>query len=243
LILRSLPRSCAILKGARVQLAARLPAVALLPQAGPVRVKICGITNAADALVAVAAGADALGFVFVPGTKRAVVAGDVRVIASPLPPFVARVGLFVNTSADEIAETIAEAQLDTIQLHGEESPEFAAAFMGRVRVLKAFRIRDAASLDLVPSYFAACHAVLLDAFDSAGHGGTGARFDWSLAERIRALPKPVIIAGGLRPDNVADAVERFAPFAVDVSSGVEASPGRKDAVKVREFVRIAREAA
>lgn len=207
------------------------------------RVKICGITQAVDAGVAVAAGADALGFVFVPGTKRAVTAEAVRLITRGLPPFVARVGLFVNAPADEIARTIDVAGLDTIQLHGEESPGLARDFMDRVRVLKAFRVQDAASLEAVTPYRDACHAVLLDAYHPSAHGGTGESFDWSLARVIRGWDHPVIIAGGLRPENVAEAVSAFAPFAVDVSSGVEASPGRKDPAKVRAFLLNARQAA
>lgn len=206
------------------------------------RVKICGITNCDDAKVAVAAGADALGFVFVSGTKRVVTPVRAREVIDKLPPFVARVGLFVNAGADEIASTIEHARLDTIQLHGEEPMELAERFRGRVRVLKAFRIRDAASLAMVPGYFEACDAVLLDAFEPSAHGGTGTQFDWDLAEQIRRWAKPVIIAGGLRPENVAEAVRRFAPFAVDVSSGVEASPGRKDVEKVRAFIRNAKAA-
>ncbi len=209
-------------------------------QVGSVRVKICGITNRTDARVAIAAGADAVGFVFVPGTKRAITAAQVAEITRQLPPFVARVGLFVNESADVIRQTIDAAGLDTVQLHGEETVEFTRQFRGRVRVLKAFRIRDAASLDAVPAYFNACDAVLLDAFHPSGHGGTGAQFDWSLASRIRELPKPVIIAGGLRPDNVAEARRIFAPYAVDVSSGVETAPGKKDAGLVQAFIQQAK---
>jgi len=207
-----------------------------------VRVKICGITNSTDAEYAVDVGADALGFVFAPNTKREVTAVAAAAISRRLPPFVGRVGLFVNATSAKITDTIIAAQLDTIQLHGEESPEFAAEFLGRVRVVKAFRIRDESTLSSVPAYFDVCHAVLLDAFALAGHGGTGVPFDWSLAKKVRALAKPVIIAGGLRPQNVAQAVELFAPYAVDVSSGVEndTDPRRKDPAKIREFIRNAR---
>lgn len=210
------------------------------PQVGSVRVKICGITNLTDARVAIAAGAHAVGFIFVPGTKRAVTPAQVAEITRQLPPFVARVGLFVNETAEVIRRTIDAAGLDTIQLHGEETVEFTGQFRRQVRVLKAFRIRDAASLDAVPAYFEACDAVLLDAFHPSGHGGTGAQFDWSLAARIRELPKPVIIAGGLRPDNVAEARRLFSPYAVDVSSGVEAAPGKKDAALVQAFIERAK---
>ncbi len=209
----------------------------------PVRVKICGMTSAADAHVAVAAGAEAVGFVFVPGTPRAMTPERVRPIIAELPGRIAKVGLFVNSSAAEIADVIDRTGLDTIQLHGEETPALAALFTGRVTVWKAFRVRDAAALEPVPDYFGVCDAVLLDAYVAGAHGGTGAQFDWTLAEEIRGWPKPVIIAGGLRPDNVVAAIRKFAPWAVDVSSGVEAAPGIKDAFKVRQFVHLAHSAA
>ena len=207
-----------------------------------VRVKICGITNGTDAQDAVNADADAIGFVFVPGTPRVMTVDQVRPIIARLPVSVRKVGLFVNATAPEIFDTLDRTGLDTVQLHGDESREFAAQFFGRVQVWKAFRIRDAAALDRVNPYFEVCDAILLDADVPGAHGGTGVRFDWTLADRIRALPKPVIIAGGLRPENVAEAVRLFAPWGVDVSSGVESAPGKKEIFKVQQFVRIAKSA-
>ena len=204
------------------------------------RVKICGITRREDARAAVDAGADALGFVFATKSPRVIPAAAVPDLTRDLPPAVARVGLFVNATPAEIESTIAVAGLDTIQLHGEESAALASSFLGRVRVLKAFRIRAADSLRPVMAYAGACDAVLLDAFHPAAHGGTGTQFDWSLADAIRVLGLRVVIAGGLRPDNVAEAVERFASFAVDVSSGVEQTPGRKDPAKVLAFIQAAK---
>ncbi len=207
-----------------------------------VRVKICGITNGTDAQDAVNADADAIGFVFVPGTPRVMTVDQVRPIIARLPVSVRKVGLFVNASAQEIFDTLDRTGLDTVQLHGDESREFAAQFFGRVQVWKAFRIRDAAALDRVAPYFEVCDAVLLDADVPGAQGGTGVQFDWSLADRIRALPKPIIIAGGLRPENVAEAVRLFEPWGVDVSSGVESTPGKKETAKVQQFVRIAKSA-
>lgn len=204
------------------------------------RIKICGLTRLADAVAAVEAGADALGFVFVPGTPRFVTPAQAAAIVRELPPFVTKVGLFVNSPESLIRETVAAAGLDTVQLHGEETPEFAAALQGMVKVLKAFRIRDSASLALVPPYRDAVDALLLDTFVAGAHGGTGAKFDWSLALPAKELGRPVILAGGLTPDNAAEAVRQVRPFALDVSSGVESAPGHKDAEKIRRFILNAR---
>lgn len=207
------------------------------------RVKICGITNLADALAAVAAGTDALGFVFVPGTPRFIAPEQAAAIIRELPPFVAKVGLFVNADTQTVATTIARTGVDTIQLHGEETPDFARQFRGAVKVLKAFRIRGAESLAALPAYADAADAWLLDAFVPGSHGGTGARFDWEHAVAAKQHGKPVILAGGLTPENAAEAVRRVQPFAVDVSSGVEAAPGRKDAAKIAAFIRAVTRAA
>ena len=204
------------------------------------RIKICGLTRVGDALAAVEAGADALGFVFVPGTPRFVTPAQAAAIVRELPPFVAKVGLFVNAEAGVVHDTVAAAGLDTVQLHGEETPEFAAALRGPLKVLKAFRIRDAGSVAQVPPYRDAVDAFLLDAFVAGAHGGTGAKFDWSLALPAKELGRPVILAGGLTPENAAEAVRQVRPFALDVSSGVESAPGHKDAEKVRRFIANAR---
>lgn len=204
------------------------------------RVKICGITNLADARAAVAAGASALGFVFVPGTPRFVEPALAAAIVRELPPFVTAVGLFVNAEAGVIRDTIRLTGIHALQLHGEETPEFTRLFRGAAKVIKAFRVRGAESLAVLPAYLDAADAFLLDAYVPGAHGGTGARFDWELAVTAKEHGKPVILAGGLTPENAAEAVRRVQPYAVDVSSGVEAAPGRKDHRKLREFLAACR---
>jgi phosphoribosylanthranilate isomerase len=142
-----------------------------------------------------------------------------------------------------VRDTVVAVGLDTIQLHGEEAPDFAAEFRGRTKVIKAFRVRDAASLSALPAYRESVDAFLLDAFVAGAHGGTGSKFDWSLALPAKALGPPVILAGGITPDNAAEAVRQVRPFALDVSSGVEAAPGQKDPEKIRRLIREARAAA
>lgn len=207
------------------------------------RIKICGLTRLADALAAVDAGADALGFVFVPGTPRAVTLTQAAALVRALPPLVTKVGLFVDADASLVRDTVAAVGLDTVQLHGAESPEFAAELRGRNKVIKAFRVRDAASLAALPAYRESVDAFLLDAFVAGAHGGTGAKFDWSLALPAKEFGLPVILAGGLTPENAAAAVRQVRPFALDVSSGVEAAPGQKDPDKIHRLIREARAAA
>jgi phosphoribosylanthranilate isomerase len=223
------------------------------------RVKICGITRLPDALAAVEAGADALGFMFYERSPRYVRAAAAAQIIRELPPRVTRVGVFVNATEEEVRRTAAECGLDALQFHGEESPEFCARFGGEVsadvlrtlsraadgglgpvfRVIKAFRIRDADSLDALPAY--RCGAWLLDSYVPGQPGGTGSTFNWDLAIEAGRAGRPVILAGGLVPENVAEAVRRVRPYGVDVSSGVESAPGRKDPARVRAFVQAARE--
>lgn len=202
-----------------------------------VRVKICGITCREDALHAAACGADALGFVFYPGSPRCVTPERARAIIEALPPFVARVGLFVNETPERIRSVADVCGLDVLQLHGDETPE--ACSYPPQRVVKALRVRDAASLAEHGRYRVA--ALLLDAWVAQSYGGTGRRFNWELAETV-ARQRPVILAGGLTPGNVAAAVGQVRPYGVDVSSGVELAPGRKDPDKVAQFIRMAREA-
>ena len=203
-----------------------------------VKVKICGITNLEDALSAVQADADALGFVFCSASPRNITPDQAADIIRQLPPFVQTVGLFVNADLATVNGTAERCGLDIVQLHGEESPEFCAAV--RRRTIKAFRVKDAASLEMINCYpVVAC---LLDAWSPVAHGGTGHRFNWQIAASAAAR-LPIILAGGLTPDNVAAAVQQVRPYAVDVSSGVEAAPGKKDATLVREFIKKAREAA
>lgn len=199
-----------------------------------IRIKICGITNVEDALQAAACGADALGFVFYEKSPRCVSPEQAREIISGLPPLVTTVGLFVNEEPQTIRDTAAFCRLDRVQLHGDESPE--DCLLPPLRVIKALRVRDAASLARTDDYPG---DLLLDAWSDQAYGGTGHSFDWQLACELAAR-RPIILAGGLNPDNVAEAVARLKPYAVDVSSGVELSPGRKDYEKVAEFIRQAR---
>lgn len=201
------------------------------------RVKICGLTCAADALAAVEAGADALGFMFHARSPRALSPRQVREITRALPPFVARVGVFVDAPAEEIRAAIREAGLDTLQFHGAETPGFCAQF--ELPVIKAFRVADEAVLAELPAYPVAAH--LLDAFVAGAHGGTGTTFNWAIARAAVAAGHRILLAGGLTPENVARAVAEVRPFGVDVSSGVESAPGRKDAAKMRAFCAAARQ--
>ncbi|MBJ6723610.1 phosphoribosylanthranilate isomerase [Geomesophilobacter sediminis] len=195
------------------------------------RVKICGITSACDARLAVEAGADAIGLIFFEKSPRNVDLEQAARIVAELPPFIQTVGLFVNAPLDFVNETADRVGLDLVQLHGEETPEFCAAV--RRRVMKAFRVKGAESLVPMPSYRVAGY--VLDAYSPNAHGGTGERFDWDLAVQAKNYG-PIVLAGGLTPENVADAVAQVVPYGVDVSSGVELSPGKKDPEKVRQFI-------
>lgn len=196
------------------------------------RIKICGITNLEDALCAVDAGADALGFVFYEKSPRYVPPVKVAQIVSALPPFVTTVGLFVNVDSAVIRQTMSTAGLNVIQLHGDELPEDCC--LPPYPVLKAVRVKDADSLVGIDEYDVS--ALLLDAWDDQQYGGTGESFDWQLARKLTGS-LPIILAGGLTPDNVTQAIQEVNPYAVDVSSGIEKSPGLKDHNKIYEFIR------
>lgn len=201
-----------------------------------VKVKICGLTNLADAEAAVAAGADLLGFIFASASPRRMTVTAVADIARHLPAHVVRVGVFVNPSEDSVHQAIGECGLGLLQFHGEESPEFCTGF--GIMSMKAFRVRDEFSLQALRNY--PTDAWLLDTYAEKQLGGTGQTFNWELAVAARELGKPIFLAGGLTPENVANAVRRVQPFAVDVSSGVEISPGRKDHAKISAFVQAAK---
>ncbi|PYC25720.1 phosphoribosylanthranilate isomerase [Aquipseudomonas alcaligenes] len=200
-----------------------------------VRVKICGITRVEDALAAAAAGADAIGMVFYAGSPRAVGVEQARAIIAALPPFVTTVGLFVDAARDELAHILASVPLDLLQFHGDESAEQCEG-LGRPYI-KALRVRAGDDIVARVADYPGAQGILLDAYVEGVPGGTGEAFDWSLIPQ--GLSKPLILAGGLRPDNVAAAVARVRPYAVDVSGGVEASKGIKDAQKVGAFIRAA----
>lgn len=203
-----------------------------------VKVKICGITNLDDALAAVDAGADALGFVFYEGSPRCVTPATVKDVLRRLPPFVTAVGLFVDAPEAAVREVLEQCHLHVLQFHGAESSEYCRKFQGSV--IKAFRVRDETSLEALSEYAVA--GTLLDSYAPGQAGGTGARFNWDLAVRAKARCGRLILAGGLTPANVAEAVRQVRPYAVDVSSGVESVPGRKDVAKLKAFVRAAKAA-
>ncbi|WP_043308268.1 phosphoribosylanthranilate isomerase [Pseudomonas sp. ML96] len=201
-----------------------------------VRVKICGITRAEDALAAVAAGADAIGLVFYAKSPRAVDVEQAHSILAALPPFVTTVGLFVDIERAELERILARVPLDLLQFHGDESVQDCEGF--NRPYIKALRVKAGDDIAAQVNTYPSAQGILLDTYVEGVPGGTGEAFDWSLVPQ--ALSKPVILAGGLRPDNVAAAVAQVRPYAVDVSGGVEASKGIKDAEKIGAFIRAAR---
>jgi phosphoribosylanthranilate isomerase len=200
------------------------------------KVKICGLTSVADAQAAAAAGADMIGLMFYEGSPRYITLPQAVEIARSLPPFVLRVGVFVNPDEAQVIEAIAACGLNLLQFHGDESSEFCTQF--GLMSMKALRVRDAESIAALEHY--QTDAFLLDAYSKAGLGGTGEKFNWDLAIAAKRFGKPVFLAGGLTPENVAAAVRQVQPFAVDVSSGVESAPGRKDPAKMRAFIEAVR---
>lgn len=199
-------------------------------------VKICGITNPVDARAAAEAGANALGFVFCEKSPRYVPVQVAAAIARDLPPYIVKVGVFVNAPEELVFRAARDCDLNLLQFHGSESPGFCSKF--GIMSMKAFRVRDAESLKELRSY--PTDAWLLDAYSPDQPGGTGARFDWQLAREASSWGRPIFLAGGLTPANVAEAIHQVAPYGVDVSSGVEAAPGRKDHSRVRAFIHAAR---
>jgi phosphoribosylanthranilate isomerase len=202
----------------------------------PVKVKICGITNLPDGAAAADAGADALGFMFYDQSPRAISIEAAATLIRQLPPFILKVGVFVNAPEDLVGRAIRECGLNLLQFHGDETPEYCLQF--GLMSMKAFRIRDAASLQALLGYHT--DAWLLDAYSPDRPGGTGETFNWDLALEAQGWGRPIFLAGGLTPENVAEAVRRARPYAVDVSSGVEAAPGRKDHAKLRAFIQAAK---
>jgi len=197
------------------------------------RIKICGITREQDVRAVADSGADALGFVFYAKSPRHVSVQQAEKLARVVPPFVNVVGLFVNPSTEYVREVLSGIPLDLLQFHGEESPEFCQQF-GRA-YLKAVRVKAGVDLIECASRYAGARGLLLDAFVEGTQGGTGESFDWALIPQN--LPLPVILSGGLHAGNVAAAIRQVLPYAVDVSSGVEASKGIKDAAKVAAFIK------
>ncbi len=196
------------------------------------RIKICGITREQDISAVAGYGADALGFVFYEKSPRHVGVAQAVRLARAVPPFLTVVGLFVNPSADYVREVLANVPLDVLQFHGEESPEFCGEF-GKP-YLKAIRVKPGVDLVECATRYAGAQGLLLDAYVEGTQGGTGESFDWALIPRN--IPLPVILSGGLHAGNVVEAVRQVRPYAVDVSSGVEAAKGIKDAAKIAAFI-------
>lgn len=201
-----------------------------------IKIKICGITNPEDAISAVELGADALGFIFYPQSRRYVTAERAAIIIKDLPPFTFKIGVFVDQEPEEILKTVNECRLDGIQLHGHESPEFCARF--RRRVIKGLRPQRQEEVANIADY--RVDAFLLDSYHPDMLGGTGATFDWELAVAAKMFGIPVILSGGLNPENVAEAVRLVKPYGIDVASGVETFQGKKDPEKMRDFIEQAR---
>jgi len=200
-----------------------------------VRVKICGITSQADALLAVEAGASALGFNFYLPSPRYIAPSHARLIVGEMPVGVDAVGVFVNPTfeaADEIALTV---DLDVVQLHGEEPPGLVEQLSDCWPLIKAFRVGPEFRAEALAEYGKSVHFFLLDGFSKTARGGTGKTFDWSAAVAAKRYGR-IFLSGGLTPENVGEAIRQVRPFAVDVCSGVESEPGKKDAARVRAFV-------
>ncbi len=202
------------------------------------RIKVCGITRRDDAQAAWEFGADAIGFVFYPPSPRFIEFGRAIAINSALPPFISSVGLFVDADAAVVNNVLRTIRLDYLQFHGNETPAYCAQF--GVPYLKAVRVKPGVDLLQYATDFKSAKALLLDAYVEGLHGGTGQGFDWQLIPND--LPLPIILSGGLGPDNVRSAIEVVRPWAVDVSSGVEASKGIKDPDKLERFMRGVRNA-
>ena len=197
-----------------------------------IKIKICGITNFQDASLAVSLGADALGFIFA-SSPRNISPEKARDIIRNIPPFVKSVGVFVDEDSQVIKETVEQCGIDLIQLHGDESPEQCHEFMPRT--IKAIKMRDASVLQSVKSYYGHVRALLLDTYSMERAGGTGKSFDWNLAIEAKGTTIPIILAGGLGPSNIGNAVSSVRPYAVDVNSGIEESPGQKSPALMKEL--------
>ena len=200
------------------------------------KIKICGITNYEDAAMAVDLGVDALGFIFAPSPRK-VEPEKARAIIKNLPPFIKTVGVFVNENLNKIMETIEYCGIDNIQLHGDESPEICESLMPRS--IKALRIKDDCNIIEYEPYKEKVRAFLLDTYSKKAAGGTGKTFNWDIAVKMKALDVPIILAGGIKPSNIKEAIKKVNPYGLDIGSSVEEKPGKKDHLKMKElFKRI-----
>jgi phosphoribosylanthranilate isomerase len=199
----------------------------------PTRIKICGITRIEDALAAARLGTDAIGLLFWPQSARAVTPAKAREIVAALPPFVSSVGVYVDPEAEWVEQTASVAGLNLLQFHGDESPEFCSQFS--LPYIKAVRVRAGVDLLQYATRYSSARGLLLDTYVEGTPGGTGDAFNWDLIPQH--LPLPLILSGGLHPGNVTTAIKQAQPWAVDVSSGVEAFKGIKDAEKIAAFMQ------
>ena len=199
-----------------------------------VSVKICGMTNREDAHDAASLGVQALGFIFAP-SPRQITPETAKAVIETLPPFVTTVGVFVNERLKVVREIRAYCGIDLVQLHGDESPSMCAALMPNV--IKAFQLKDASSLSVLAKYLGKVRAFLFDTYSKKERGGTGRTFDWNIAVEGKRHGVPVILSGGLNPDNVKEAIRATTPFAVDVNTGVEERPGKKDVNQMRRLMK------
>ena len=209
-----------------------------------IKIKICGITNIADALSAVNLGAHFLGFVFYSKSPRHITPADAKEIIQMLPKTVKKVGVFVNAGEKIVRRVIKTCDLDYVQLHGDESPEYCRKLAGRgkkkIKIIKAFRIKDADSLGVITNY--GVDIYLLDTYDKKVRGGSGKSFNWNLFSKVKNLDLPIMLSGGLNPKNVKKAIKRLKSCAVDVSSGVEKSAGKKDYKLMKDYILAINEA-
>ncbi|MBU3933195.1 MAG: phosphoribosylanthranilate isomerase [Candidatus Omnitrophica bacterium] len=199
-----------------------------------VKVKICGITNTGDAIWAANLGADYLGLVFARDSKRKVGLARAKEIADAVPPYIKKVGLFVDEEPGIVNKVLALCRLDVLQFHGQESPGYCNEFKGKAEIIKGFRMKDEESLNQISRYDVDFY--LLDAFVEGETGGTGQTFNWDLALKVKEFGRPLFLAGGLNPGNVVQAVKKVQPYAVDVASGVESSPRKKNVESMKEFI-------
>lgn len=203
-----------------------------------VKIKICGITNVGDATWVANLGADYLGLNFTKESKRKISLEKAKEIANVLPPYIKKVGLFVNEEPKIVNKILSLCNLDMLQFHGEETPGYCNQFKGKAEIIKAFRLKDEESLRAIPAYDVDYY--LLDTFIQGEQGGTGTTFNWDLALEVKQFGRPIFLAGGLSPENVVEAIKKVNPFAVDVSSGVEVSPRRKSMELMQEFIKNVR---
>ena len=197
------------------------------------KIKICGIINKVDALAASELGVDMLGFVFYKKSKRYVTPAMAEDIINELSPFIGKVGIFVDETREDVIKIAEDAGLDMLQFHGKEAPGYCTSFRDKYKIIKAFRVKDRADLKTVNDYDT--DYCLFDTYADDSAGGTGKIFDWNILKDFEIL-KPLILSGGLDPDNVGRAIKELAPYAVDVSSGVESAPGKKDMALLKKFV-------